>query len=205
VVADAIKSNTNMSNLLKITTAAIVLFAAAASLSGQSSPRTERGNGIAPASQLAIIANDDAQSRPTDSSVRYTGNPDPTKMNVSPVYSRSSFLVPLCFYVMPVVILAVILSFKHRRTRMMHETLRAMIEKGMPVTPELVASLRPQGNPRGHQMCYLLPGLIASAVGIGLMVNGGRAGLIPLLVGVAFLIAWQVEKRSTKANQPPAQ
>jgi len=88
---------------------------------------------------------------------------------------------------------------------MMHETLRAMIEKGMPVTPELVASLKPKNDARGQQMCYLLPGLICTAVGIGFLVNGGRAGLIPLLIGVAFLIAWQVEKRSTKANQPPRQ
>ena len=123
----------------------------------------------------------------------------------SQAWFRSWLFFPLGLYVLPVVILAIVLFFKHRRLRLMHETLRAMIEKGMPVTPEVIAALKLQGNPRGPRMCYLLPGLIFSAVGVGLMINSGRGGLIPLLIGVAFLVAWQVDKRSTNADQPPGQ
>jgi hypothetical protein len=202
---DPIKSNTDMTKSLKICTAAIVLFAAVASLRAQSSWPAGTRDGIAPMRQLSIIANDGDQSRPADGSVTHAGDPNSTRVNVLPPSPRSWFLFPLGLYSLPVVVLAVILTFKNRRNRIMHETLRAMIEKGMPVTPELIAALKPKGDARGQQMCYLLPGLICSAVGIGLMVNGGKAGLIPLLIGVAFLIAWQVEKRSTKADQPPGQ
>jgi hypothetical protein len=191
---------------LKITTAAIIMFCAAvASLRGQSNLHAYTSNRFASNTRLTILADDPAQSEPTDGSITHTRFSDSTNVNSSRTPFRSWFLVPLGFYVLPVVILAVILTFKHRRIRIMHETLRAMIDKGQPVTPELIAALKPPGGGRGQQMCYLLPGLITSAVGIGLMVNGGRAGLIPLLIGVAFLIAWQVEKRSTKTNQPPGQ
>ena len=46
---------------------------------------------------------------------------------------------------MPVALLLIIFYFKHRRNRMAHETLRAMIDKGMPITPELVAQDQGQG------------------------------------------------------------
>ena len=36
---------------------------------------------------------------------------------------------------------AVIFYFKHRRNRLTHETVRMMIEKGVPVTPEIIAAL----------------------------------------------------------------
>jgi hypothetical protein len=188
--------------MIKIIAAAIVLFAVATSLPAQSSGPAGTGNDFGPTSRSTGIANGGYQTRPPEGSVTYAGDPDSTRGNVQRAYSRSWYLFPLGFYILPVLILAVVLTFKQRRTRMMHDTLRAMIEKGMPVTPELVASLKPSDG-RGHLMCYLLPGLICSAVGIGMMINGGRAGLIPLLIGVAFLIAWQVEKRSCQTNQPP--
>src|SRR5258706_2251251 len=40
----------------------------------------------------------------------------------------------------PVIILALFFYFRHRRNRMLHDTLRAMVEKGVPIPPELLAS-----------------------------------------------------------------
>ena len=37
-----------------------------------------------------------------------------------------------------VTIVAIALSFNHRRNKMLHETLRAMIDKGVPITPEFL-------------------------------------------------------------------
>jgi hypothetical protein len=185
-----------MTNSQKIAAAVLVLFAVAALPRSQAATSGDSG----PTTQSAHLATDGTPP-PTNGSATYPGNPNATTF-YSPHGPYRPWLIPLGFYTLPVLILAVILAFKHRRIRMMHDTLRAMIEKGMPVTPELVASLKPSDG-RGHLMCYLLPGLICTAVGIGMMVNGGRAGLIPLLIGVAFLIAWQVEKRNLKAGQPP--
>jgi hypothetical protein len=168
-----------MTHSLKLAIAVIVLVGVAASLRAQSG------------------------TQPADSSVVRTDRGDPVRVNLPGGAYRSWHLFPWGIYAIPVAVVAVALFFKHRRTRMMHETLRMMFEKGVPVTPELVAALKSQCDGRGRGMCYLLPGLIFSAVGIGLLINAGRGGLIPLLVGVAFLVAWQVEKRSTDGGHEP--
>jgi len=168
----------NMSSVLKIVIAAIVLLAASAGLAAQSA--TDAG----PTSQVAS----------GDASINQADVPNSTRPTGMP-FHRSSVWFPVGLYGLPVAILAVILYFKHRRLSLMHETLRAMIEKGMPVTPEVIAELKDQCGPRGPRMCYLLPGLIFTGVGIALLVNSGRGGMIPLLIGIAFLIAWQVDVR----------
>ena len=192
-----------MLHSLKITAAAIVLFAAVTSSWAQSG-QTVTANDTATTSRPAV-AGDVAPVAPANGSATRSGVSDLTEVHRSQGSFRYWLFFPLGLYALPVVILALVLFFKHRRLRMLHQTLRAMIEKGIPVTPEVIAALKFQGNSRGQRMCYLLPGLIFSAVGIGLMVNSGRGGLIPLLIGVAFLIAWQVDKRSTNADQPPGE
>lgn len=194
-----------MSQAFRITTAAIVLFAGAALSRAQGTGRADAGAGTVSELPVSLTSTDAPLPVAADTSVTHVGNPDSMKFNAQPMPARSWVLVPLEFYVLPVFIIAVVLTFRHLRIRTLHKTLRAMIEKGIPVTPELVAALKPSGDPRGQRMCYLLPGLICSAVGIGLLINAGKSGLIPLLIGVAFLICWQVDKRSTKANQPPGQ
>jgi hypothetical protein len=188
-----------MPHSLKIAAAAIVIFTAAALWAR--SGRTGTPHGAAATSRLAIAGD----ITPANGSATRPGVSDSTEVHRSGGWVRSWIFFPVGLYAVPVVILAVVLFFKHRRLRMLHETLRAMIEKGIPVTPEVIAALKLQSNPRGQRMCYLLPGLIFLAVGIGLMVNSGRGGLIPLLIGVAFLIVWQVDKRSTDADQPPGE
>jgi hypothetical protein len=116
-------------------------------------------------------------------------------------------LVAIMPFFFPVAIIAVVFYFKHRRNQLAHETLRAMIEKSVPVTPELIASLNVRakkhdeaGNP---QTRYLLPGLILVGIGIGLMTLATKPGLIVLFIGAAFLIVWLVERKTkTTRNHP---
>jgi hypothetical protein len=85
---------------------------------------------------------------------------------------------------------------------MLHETLRAMIDKGMPITPELMAGLKTKetkNQPRND----LRNGLILTGVGIGVVMIFGKIGCIALFLGVAFLIASLVEKRNKNGKQPP--
>ena len=51
-------------------------------------------------------------------------------------------------FIMVITIIAIVFYFKHRRNKMAHETLRAMIEKGVPITPELIAQFEKQRHPR---------------------------------------------------------
>ncbi|MEY4386045.1 MAG: hypothetical protein RLY20_1328 [Verrucomicrobiota bacterium] len=114
-----------------------------------------------------------------------------------------SILVPMFVFGMPVAIVAVVVYFRHRRNRMLHETLRTMIEKGVAIPPELLQPHEPRKQPKSD----FRRGLVWIAIGTGLtvffLVSDNHAwpiGLIPLLIGVAFLITWKVEGSKNGSN-----
>lgn len=149
---------------------------------------------------------------------------------VPPVFGKTivALAAIVCPFILvfglPVGIIFTVFYFRHRQIKMVHETVRTMIEKGIPVTPEILASLRGKhsfdeyfsgkqvpGNPfdqvfphrqRGRNR-RLLPGLIL--VGIGLALIGGMpehskiGGWIVFFIGLAFLIVWLVD-RNEAAN-----
>jgi len=132
------------------------------------------------------------------------GMPDISKSSLPAVLA---LLVPFAPFVMVTAIIFFALYFKHHRNKLAHETLRTMIEKGVPITPELIANLNVRakkheeaGNP---QTRYLLPGLILVGAGVGVMTLRERPGLIVLLIGVAFLVVWFVERKNKNDAQPP--
>jgi len=101
---------------------------------------------------------------------------------------------------LPLLLVAIVLYYKHRKLRMTHETIVRLAEKGVPVPPELLASQRsPHSGLRG--------GLVLIALGIGLSIffleKGGTwsIGLIPGLMGLALLVAWAIETKSQ--DKPP--
>jgi len=104
------------------------------------------------------------------------------------------------------VICAMFFYFRHRRNKMLHETLRAMIDKGVPIPPELLAA--PQQNAPPRPRNDLRMGLVLIAIGFGLssFIPGPerKFGFIPLFIGLAFvisfLIAWKMEQK--KKDQP---
>jgi hypothetical protein len=149
----------------------------------------------------------------------HVGGANPVDINV-PDFARghggwnlvhlTGMLAIICTFGMPVALIAIIFYFKHRRNKMAHETLRAMIEKGMPITPELVAQVRDQGcgsSGGGRPRSRLLPGLILAGVGTALLIGGSKGeskgGWIVLFMGAAFLIVWFVESKSSNNSQPP--
>ena len=101
---------------------------------------------------------------------------------------------------LPLLLVAVILYYKHRKLRITHETIARLAEKGMPVPPEL---LEP---PRRGQYSGLRGGLVLIALGLGLAIFFWQMGvpwsigLIPGLMGVALLISWSIERRA--ADKP---
>ncbi len=125
-----------------------------------------------------------------------------------------SILVPLAPFVMVVAIILVIFYFKHRRHQMMNETLRAMIDKGQPITPELLDSLK--GNKNGvagpgagsiggnfiRQRNDLRTGVILMGVGLGILFLAGKPGWIVFFIGLAYLVVSRIE-RNKPGNPPP--
>ena len=111
----------------------------------------------------------------------------------------------------PVLIVAVIMYFGFSRNRMMHRTIRQMVEKGQPVPAALLAPPPPAQKQRSD----MRRGVVLVMVGLGLMLffaavndwEGGSwaIGIIPFLIGVGYLLVWKLEggaKPSTD-NPPP--
>jgi len=98
----------------------------------------------------------------------------------------------LAGFALPLLLVALILYYKHRRLRMTHETIARLVEKGLPVPPQLLDPPR-----RGH--AGLRGGLVLVALGIALSFYfagwgpGWSIGLIPGLMGLALLISWRIE------------
>jgi hypothetical protein len=121
-------------------------------------------------------------------------------------------LVPIfgIIFVFGIPIVAIIggLMFASRRARLQQELLMKLAESGQPIPPELLQSALFQ-SPSGKSP--LRRGLVVTAVGIGVMLYGWilsnttlvAAGLIPLLIGLALLLAVVIEGRKAKTSATP--
>ena len=139
----------------------------------------------------------------------HVGGEDPVDINL-PHFSQGedhsvaagAFVVGVVSIVVPFFFLGVMIGcaiyFKYRRNRTLHETLRTMIDKGVPIPPELVVP--PGLIARRRTGTDLRNGMVMLAIGAGIMIFSWRWGLIPALIGVAFLITWKIEKSEEKNN-----
>ncbi|MBI3880566.1 MAG: hypothetical protein HY301_10960 [Verrucomicrobia bacterium] len=105
--------------------------------------------------------------------------------------------VPIVMFVAFVGVVAIVVSHRLKKAKLLHETIRAMIDKGQPIPPEFLQPPTPKRRPKSD----LRRGLVMAGIGIGLIVwlamDGGNKwalGLIPLLMGAAFLVTWKVEQ-----------
>jgi Domain of unknown function (DUF6249) len=120
-------------------------------------------------------------------------------------------IVMITIFGAPVLIVAVILYFGFSKNRMMHRTVRMMVEKGQPVPAALL-------NPPPHvrKRSDMRRGVVLCMIGAGLMiflaaVNEGEGGawaigVIPFLIGAGYLLVWKLEGKGdveAKADNPP--
>ena len=120
-------------------------------------------------------------------------------------------IVFLTIFGAPVLIVAVILYFGFSRNRMMHRTIRMMVEKGQPVPPALLAPPPPAQRQRSD----MRRGVVLVMVGLALMLffaavndwEGGAwaIGIIPILIGAGYLLVWKLEggRKPGTDNPPP--
>jgi hypothetical protein len=118
-------------------------------------------------------------------------------------------IVFLTLFGAPVLIVAVIMYFGFSKNRMMHRTIRMMVEKGQPVPPALLAPPPPALRQRSD----MRRGVVLVMVGLGLMLflgavndwEGGAwaVGIVPFLIGVGYLLVWKLEGRKDIPPLPP--
>jgi hypothetical protein len=115
-----------------------------------------------------------------------------------------AMLAVILVFGMPIIIVIAILIHKSKRTQRIHQTVVALAEKGLPIPPELFID-----KPAADSASPLHRGVILIAVGAGLTIfflsmpdrdAPWGVGMIPLLIGVGYLIVWKLEgKKVDKA------
>jgi len=108
-----------------------------------------------------------------------------------------------------VLFVVAIFFFGYLRDKRRHETIRLMVEKGTPITPELLDGLRKRSrfgarsyDPQGYLCWGITETLVAIALMIAFPYGGGRtAGWIVLAVGLANLILWVIDRAHSNGGQ----
>jgi hypothetical protein len=131
-------------------------------------------------------------------------------INGDDIKQSLAIMIPIIAIVMgcsiPIAIVALSLYFRHRKNIVLHETVRTMVEKGVPIPPEMFKNTGTECTDSGRAdrpRNDLRKGLILLGIGIGVVMLAGKAGYIILFLGVAFVVASFFEKNSD--NQPPKQ
>ena len=111
-------------------------------------------------------------------------------------------VVPVTLFVAIAATYALKYYFNFRHRREVQTTIRAAIERGEPLTPELLDRLAPPERPPNAD---LRRGFIGIGVGLALAGFGAllgastlrpmaAIGALPLLVGIAYLFLWRLDQ-----------
>jgi hypothetical protein len=148
-----------------------------------------------------------------------SGQTNAPKATVSPhdlaKSRRQAEAIPILLIVFgcPVAMVGLVAYFRARKQKQLHETLRVMIEKGVPIPPELLRPpVTPGEVPEAQKpedpRAALRQGLFLIAVGLGVGLwlwikssNSWGLGFIPLLIGVSFLAEWRIERTDSSNSK----
>jgi hypothetical protein len=125
---------------------------------------------------------------------------DPLSRLLSP-----ALLIPLFGIMLPIAIVVIALQFAARYQQRKHETIVGLLEKGLPVPRELLRSPRREGSALMRALTLVGVGVGVTAF-LGAMFHFDRglwaAGLIPLAIGIAQLIALKIEPERPEPAEP---
>ncbi len=114
---------------------------------------------------------------------------------------NSEVIGTIGFFVLPVFIVGLVLFFRYRDNQNLYMVVNNMVDKGMEVPAHLLERPRRKRTPRSD----LHKGLILISIGLGvacfLSLRGGEGwsvGIIPLFIGIAYLIIWKLESGKQK-------
>ena len=121
----------------------------------------------------------------------------------NPAIGASGTIVPIVavggFFTTITLVSLIPVFLQFRRNRLMHETMRNMVEKGMEIPAALLAPIE---KPKSD----LRRGIIGVSSGVGislffLALNGigdkniWAIGLIPLAIGIGYIVVWKLENK----------
>jgi hypothetical protein len=119
------------------------------------------------------------------------------------MYQTVAVLIPLAGILFgslfPIAIVWLVLRFRAQRNQLVYDTAVKLADKGQSVPPQLFENLNPPGSDLRRGVVLVMFGL---ALCIGLYEVGApwTFGLIPLFMGVGFLIVWQIEGRASQKS-----
>ncbi len=116
-------------------------------------------------------------------------------------------LIPVCAILMPLGLAVIALNFAYKYQERKHKTVVDLLEKGLPVPRELLRSPQRSGSSLMRALTLVGIGVGTSAfLGAMFHLDHGlwAAGLIPLAIGVAQLIALKLEPQSPEPVEPSA-
>jgi hypothetical protein len=107
-------------------------------------------------------------------------------------------VIPLSFFGMILAIIGLVSWSRFRRNRMVHETVRLLVEKGQPLPSDLFRERRVTTPASDLRKGIAWAAIGAGLIGYFLVGSGGNwgIGLIPLCIGLGYLIAWKFERNS---------
>ena len=118
----------------------------------------------------------------------------------------TEILVPIVFFATVFGITYAIVAFRHRNRKAAQATLRAAIEKGQELSPEIVQSLTgyaPPSGDRDMRRGLVLLAVALATLGFGFILPDEEAtavfmgvALFPLLIGIAYLIMTRLTPRA---------
>lgn len=115
-----------------------------------------------------------------------------------------AILIPIIGTVVLGVILWVYIHFKHKMRADVQETIRAALDKGQELSPDLLDRM---AGPQPSEDRDLRRGLINLAIGVAFVIFGtlmddpdafralSGIGAFPAMVGIAYVIMWRYGKR----------
>jgi hypothetical protein len=116
-----------------------------------------------------------------------------------------SAAVTLMLCSIPIILISIQRFFSQQREKMLQETIRSMVEKGVPIPPELFT--RTGGSAdlgmRLGRHNDLRNGILMLGIGFGTVIVGYTIGWIAVFLGVAFVVASMFEKKDKNDGQPP--
>jgi hypothetical protein len=129
---------------------------------------------------------------------------------IQAIQSRSgppavAIVVPVALFTCALLLVASFLFFRHRKELEQQTTIRLMIEKGVTVPIEFLAPRAPKHSDLRHGLVLVAAGI---AVVVFLKVAHGPPGawafgLLPLLVGLGYLLVWKITSREENAADKP--
>ena len=137
------------------------------------------------------------------------------------------FMVTFLVFLTPILIIALVVWYKMRKTRMLNETMLRLAEKGVVPSAEAFSAVAGGQVPVGPATAPLYAqakelrrkavwsdlrkGIILGAVGLGFtfysMLDDGSpnfVGLVLLFVGLAYVVLWYFEDKEVAASAPLA-